>query len=71
MNLQDLLKKEISVIVDGLNRPCGGVVLDVTETLITLKPSTGNHNLIIIPISKIASIMYTDRGTDNGKDPNR
>ena len=57
MHFTDLVDKHISVIVDGLNKPCGGVVIDVSETLITLKPD-GNNNVLVIPISRIASIMY-------------
>ncbi len=70
MNFKDLLDKEISVIVDGLNRPCGGRLIDVSDTLLTLKPSTGNNNVLVIPISRITSIMYTERGTDdrNGRE---
>lgn len=65
MNFKDLMDKEISVIVDGLNKPCGGRLIDVSETLLTLKPSTGNNNVLVIPISRVTSIMYTERGTDD------
>lgn len=64
MNFTDLVGKQISVIVDGLNKPCGGVVIDVSETLITLKPD-GNNNVLVLPINRIASIMY--RGIDDGR----
>lgn len=69
MNLRDLVDKDISVIVDGLNKPCGGRVVDVSETLLTLKPNIGNNNVLVIPINKIASIMYVERDVDdrNGK----
>lgn len=68
MDLKDLLDKEITIIVDGLNKPCGGRLVDVSEILLTIKPSTGNNNVLVIPISRIASIMYTERGTDNGRE---
>lgn len=66
MDLKDLIGKDISVIVVGLNKPCGGRLIEVSEILLTIKPSTGNNNVLVIPVSKIASIMYTDteRGTD-------
>ena len=56
MNFKDLLGEEISIITDGLNKPCGGRLIDVSETLLTLKPSTGNNNVLVIPIGRIASI---------------
>ena len=65
MDLKDLIGKDISVIVDGLNKPCGGRLVDVSETLLTIKPSTGNKNVLVIPISRVASIMYTERCTDD------
>ena len=67
MNLKDLIGEEISIIADGLNKPCGGRLIDVSETLLTLKPSTGNSNVLVIPIGRIASIMYTDRDRDDDK----
>lgn len=71
MDLKDLIDKEITIIVDGLNKPCGGRLVDVSETLLTIKPSTGNNNVLVIPISRIASIMYTERGTDDGNREDR
>ncbi len=71
MNLKDLVNREISVIVDGLNKPCGGRLVDVSDTLLTLKPTMGNNNVLVIPISRIASIMYTERGTDDRNRENK
>ena len=71
MDLKDLMDKEITIIVDGLNKPCGGRLVDISETLLTIKPSTGNNNVLVIPISRVTSIMYTERGTDDGNREDR
>jgi hypothetical protein len=67
MNLKELVGKEITVISDGLKSPCGGAVIDVSETLITLKPNRGNNNILVIPINRIASILCIDGGMNNGR----
>ncbi len=67
MNLKELIGREITIISDGLKSPCGGRVIDVSETLITLKPNTGNNNMLVIPINRIASILCIDGGMNNGR----
>ena len=58
--------KEITIIVHGLERPCGGILIALDDSFITIKPSNGKNNILLIPTDKVLSIMH-NRGTDNGR----
>ena len=56
--------KELTIIVRGLERPCGGILIALDDSFITIEPSNGRNNILLIPTDKILSIMHY-RGTDN------
>ena len=58
--------KEITVIVYGLERPCGGILIAIDDSFITIKPSNGRDNILVIPTDKVLSIMH-NRGTYDGR----
>jgi hypothetical protein len=58
--------KEITILVHGLERPCGGILVALDDSFITVKPSNGRNNIILIPTDKVLSIMH-HRGTDDGR----
>ncbi len=65
--MNELLNKEITIIVEGLQKPCGGVLVSFDNTYLVIETNTGNT--IRIPHSKVASIMTrTNGGTNNGKE---
>ena len=64
--MKELLNKEISVIVDGMQNAVGGVLVSFDDTFLILETRTGST--LRIPHTHVASILTkTDRGTNNGK----
>ena len=62
--MNELLNKEITIIVEGLQKPYGGVLVSFDNTYLVIETSTGNT--IRIPHAKVASIMTrTNGGTDD------
>jgi hypothetical protein len=49
--------KSVTVIVQGLQKPCGGTLLAHDSDSILIKPNTGKDNVILIPMNKVVSIM--------------
>jgi hypothetical protein len=58
--MNELLNTEITVIVDGLQKPCGGVLVSFDKTYLVIETKTGNT--IRIPHSRVASIMTRTNG---------
>lgn len=59
---EELLGKEISVIVDGMQSAVGGVLVAYTDTFLQLETRTGKT--IRIPHTRVCSILTkTDGGT--------
>lgn len=63
--MNELLNKEITVIVDGLLKPCGGVLVSFDSTYLVIETRTGNT--IRIPHAKVASILTRTNGGTNGR----
>ena len=64
--MNELLNKEISVIVDGMQNAVGGVLVSFDDNFLVLETRTGNT--IRIPHTKVASILTkTDGGNNNEK----
>jgi len=61
--MKELLNKEITIIVEGLQRPCGGRLVSFDGTFLVLETGTGNT--VYIPQTKIASIMTRTNGGTN------
>lgn len=64
--MNELLNKEITIIVVGLERPVGGVLVSFDDSYLVMETKTGNT--IRIPHAKVASIMTrtrTNGGTNN------
>jgi hypothetical protein len=62
--LREFEGKEITIIVQNLSRPCGGTLVALDDSFITIKPNSGRDNILLIPTDKVLSIMH-HRGTDN------
>ena len=58
--MNELLNKEITVIVEGLQKPCGGVLVSHDDRFLIMETNTGNT--IRIPISRICSILTRTKG---------
>ncbi len=58
--MNELLNKEITVIVEGLQKPCGGILVTIDGDYLVLETNTGNT--IRIPHAKVASIMTRTNG---------
>jgi hypothetical protein len=63
--MNELLNKEITVIVEGLERPCGGVLIDSDINYLIIETNTGNT--IRIPHNKVASILTRTEGRNHGQ----
>lgn len=63
--MNELLNKEITVIVDGLQKPCGGVLVSFDNTYLVIETNTGNT--IRIPHAKVASILTRTEARTNGR----
>ena len=61
--MNELLNKEITVIVEGLQKPCGGVLVSFDDRFLVIETNTGNT--IRIPHAKVASIMTRTNGGTN------
>jgi len=61
--VNELLNKEITVIVDGLQKPCGGILVSFDNTYLVIETNTGNT--IRIPHAKVASILTRTNGGKN------
>ena len=64
--MNELLNKQITVIVEGLQKPCGGVLVSFDNNYLVLETNTGNT--IRIPHAKVASILTRTNGGTNGRD---
>lgn len=64
--MDELLNKEITIIVEGLQKPCGGVLVSFDNTYLVIETNTGNT--IRIPHAKVASILTRTNGGTNGRD---
>jgi hypothetical protein len=65
--MKELINKEITVIVDGLQRPCGGILVALDNDYLVIETNTGNT--IRIPERKISSILTkTQHGGTNERE---
>ena len=69
--LRDLQNQEVTVLVAGLQRPCGGWLVVFDDYFISLESSNGNT--ITIPHDKILSILSktSNGGNNDGIQPRR
>jgi hypothetical protein len=60
---KELINKQISIIVNGLERPCGGKLVSFDNDFFVLEADTGNT--LYIPQNKITSILTKTEGIKN------
>jgi len=53
--MNELLNREITVIVEGLQKPCGGILVSFDDRFMVLETDSGNT--LRIPHAKVASIL--------------
>lgn len=61
---KDLLNRQITIIVEGLQKPVGGVLVSFDYAFLVLETNTGNT--VRIPHGKVASILTRTEGSNNG-----
>ena len=61
--MNELLNKEITVIVEGLNKPCGGILVSYDDRFLIMETNTGNT--LRVPVTRICSILTRTNGGTN------
>ena len=63
--MNELIGKEISIVVEGMQSAVGGILIACDDTFLILETRT--NNTIRIPFTKVCSILTKTDGGTNGK----